>query len=59
MDESDETMNTSLRQQVSPHSPPSRDRGWLFILPSVLILALLGLPLAALMARAAGREFCP
>jgi molybdate transport system permease protein len=35
----------------------ARNRGWVFILPSLLLLALLALPLAALLWRAIGRDF--
>lgn len=39
------------------HRPQDKSRGWIFILPGLLLLALLGLPLLALTARATGPLF--
>jgi molybdate transport system permease protein len=36
---------------------PRRDRGWVFILPSLFLIGLLGLPLLALVWRAIGKDF--
>jgi molybdate transport system permease protein len=45
------------RQPFPTRSSSGWQRTWLFVLPSLLLLGLLALPLAALAARAAGPEF--
>src|SRR5512143_2954879 len=47
----------SRLRRLLPHRSQDETRGWIFILPGLLLVALLGLPLLALIARATGPQF--
>ena len=44
-------------RRASPRSVNKGNAGWIFVLPSLALLALMGLPLLALVWRAAGKSF--
>ncbi len=44
-------------EPVDRRPPPDKKSAWLFILPSLVLLGLLGLPIAALFYRAIGKDF--